>query len=336
MYNPGAPNVSLGAALDLLASLMNHDCEPNAFVIFEGRELRLRSQRPIARGEEITITYVTPGFGVSKRRKELKNNYYFDCQCSLIRSVIVIVPQLIHVAGKRCQAESSEISRLFDGDPNRVKSFEDVSEGFTDMAALYAMKLSTDESIALLKSIDTIINKGLSAFPNGDWPSHLEPLPYFMSNLASLYAREGYLTEALIYQLNSLVSERQQFGLHWAWRFYGFLLTVMQIVSQSTNGFFADAGITADELMLLCAAYHEEFIFVAKETFGEDAEFTKTIVDLCKEWVGNLGGGQGIRNRFAMDFVKVQIKLFNWARADKRLAKALSKPRDFSLLKGTA
>lgn len=67
--------------LDPLASIMNHDCEPNPFVIYERNELRVRSQRPIASGEEITIAYVSPDDMLLKRMAALLTMYFFRCQC---------------------------------------------------------------------------------------------------------------------------------------------------------------------------------------------------------------------------------------------------------------
>lgn len=245
--------------------------------------------------------------------------------------------QLIIIPGERCQRETKDISTLFSGDPTLIKTFSQLSSDITTLSSQHIAALthkpSKDQLTSLLSTIETILKKGLSLFPSGDWPSHLEPMPYFMSNLASLYSREGHLAEALIYQLNGLVSERQQYGLHWAWRFYGFLLTMMRLASQPEDPFFADVGFAAKEMMILCAAYHEEFLFVAKETFGEDAEFTKGIWEMCGEWVGKMSCGMGVRNRFAMDFVKFQVKLFDWADVDKRMAKALSRPRNFGRLK---
>ena len=72
----------ISATLDLFASLMNHSCDPNAFVFCKGAQLRARSLRPIAAGEEITISYVNPLYNYNFRQKRLKSKYFFACQCT--------------------------------------------------------------------------------------------------------------------------------------------------------------------------------------------------------------------------------------------------------------
>jgi hypothetical protein len=61
----------IGSCLDIVGSLMNHSCDPNAFVFHEGSELRVRSLKPIRAGEEITQSYYDGDTDVLPRRKGL-------------------------------------------------------------------------------------------------------------------------------------------------------------------------------------------------------------------------------------------------------------------------
>lgn len=79
----------LGEAVYLSASKVNHSCAPNSLVSFgEGKnlcELKIQCTKgPIKDGQEVTISYGPLATKNSKeeRRKILKDNYYFDCQCS--------------------------------------------------------------------------------------------------------------------------------------------------------------------------------------------------------------------------------------------------------------
>jgi hypothetical protein len=76
-----AEGVTLGTSLDLVASLMNHSCDPNAFVLFEGDMLCVRSLRQLAVGEEITQCYADVEMDVLLRQQVLKSEYFFDCFC---------------------------------------------------------------------------------------------------------------------------------------------------------------------------------------------------------------------------------------------------------------
>lgn len=71
----------IGYALDMVTAIINHSCVPNAFVTFEGCQLRVRSLRPIAAGEEITVSYADPSMPVFNRQKFLRDMYFFECHC---------------------------------------------------------------------------------------------------------------------------------------------------------------------------------------------------------------------------------------------------------------
>ena len=71
---------TVGMTLDPLAAVMNHSCDPNAFYILEGANIRVRSLRPIKVGEEITIAYTDVTFAREERRKNL-TSWFFDCAC---------------------------------------------------------------------------------------------------------------------------------------------------------------------------------------------------------------------------------------------------------------
>lgn len=79
-----------GAALDLVASFMNHSCDPNAHAFFEGTQLRVRSLKPIQAGDEITLAYVDPKTGVMMRRELLSSNHFFACKCKSKASTLSV------------------------------------------------------------------------------------------------------------------------------------------------------------------------------------------------------------------------------------------------------
>ncbi|CAI1739334.1 hypothetical protein SEUBUCD646_0O03750 [Saccharomyces eubayanus] len=69
-------------------SFMNHDCEPNAYIeqAEEHEELKLHARKPIKKGEQVCVTYVNPLHGVRLRRRELRVNWGFLCQCDRCRN----------------------------------------------------------------------------------------------------------------------------------------------------------------------------------------------------------------------------------------------------------
>jgi hypothetical protein len=84
---PADKKQSLGACLDMVTSLLNHDCQPNALIFFEGDELRARSLRTIRAGEELTRCYWDPTSDVLLRQQVFQAEQFFKCQCMLLQGV---------------------------------------------------------------------------------------------------------------------------------------------------------------------------------------------------------------------------------------------------------
>ncbi|KAJ5666982.1 hypothetical protein N7462_011391 [Penicillium macrosclerotiorum] len=71
----------IGLYLHPYAALMNHSCDYNSTVGFDGEELFVKAIRPIKKGEQIFISYIDTTTPNEVRRKELSERYFFDCQC---------------------------------------------------------------------------------------------------------------------------------------------------------------------------------------------------------------------------------------------------------------
>ena len=69
----------------LLAAMMSHSCIPNTeqaiHSLADGLKFELRATRPIARGEQITITYTELLAPTAVRQFELLNSKLFLCSC---------------------------------------------------------------------------------------------------------------------------------------------------------------------------------------------------------------------------------------------------------------
>ena len=68
--------------LYFVSSFLNHNCEPNTYYeIGPKLELKLYARKPIEEGEELFIAYVNPLHDTRLRRRELRVNYGFQCNC---------------------------------------------------------------------------------------------------------------------------------------------------------------------------------------------------------------------------------------------------------------
>jgi len=63
------------------AALINHSCEYNSTVGFDGEELFVKAIRPIKKNEQIFISYIDTTTPKEIRCKELSERYFFDCKC---------------------------------------------------------------------------------------------------------------------------------------------------------------------------------------------------------------------------------------------------------------
>ena len=71
----------VGLYLHPYAALMNHSCDYNCIVGFDGDELFVKAIRPIDKGEQIFISYVDATNPYEVRQEELSTRYFFHCRC---------------------------------------------------------------------------------------------------------------------------------------------------------------------------------------------------------------------------------------------------------------
>ncbi|KAF1781559.1 Zinc finger, MYND-type [Phytophthora cactorum] len=75
-------NEAVGIGLFPEGALFNHDCDPNCVVSFKGREMKVHVVKNVEVGQELTVSYIELLQSTKKRRMELKDSYFFDCQCT--------------------------------------------------------------------------------------------------------------------------------------------------------------------------------------------------------------------------------------------------------------
>lgn len=71
----------MGTGLYPITSIINHSCVPNSVLVFEGRVSSVRAVEPIAKGTEVSISYIETAAATDTRQKDLKQ-YFFSCTCS--------------------------------------------------------------------------------------------------------------------------------------------------------------------------------------------------------------------------------------------------------------
>lgn len=72
----------IGVYVHPYAALINHSCDYNSVVVFDGEEAFVKAVRPISTGEQVFISYIDATNPRDIRRKELAERFFFHCQCS--------------------------------------------------------------------------------------------------------------------------------------------------------------------------------------------------------------------------------------------------------------
>ncbi|TRY75019.1 hypothetical protein TCAL_07034 [Tigriopus californicus] len=72
-----------GQAIFPTFSFMSHSCTSNAnHVVFPNRHLALQAKVLIKKGDEITISYISPLQSTMRRQAKLRDKWFFECSCS--------------------------------------------------------------------------------------------------------------------------------------------------------------------------------------------------------------------------------------------------------------
>ncbi|KAB8292132.1 hypothetical protein EYC80_007875 [Monilinia laxa] len=74
-------NGPIGICLDPLLARANHHCNPNAAITFDGKRATLRALSPIAKGEQVFISYIDETQRREARQAALAKTWFFNCHC---------------------------------------------------------------------------------------------------------------------------------------------------------------------------------------------------------------------------------------------------------------
>ncbi|KAL2834297.1 hypothetical protein BDW59DRAFT_156238 [Aspergillus cavernicola] len=159
-----------GLYLHPFAALMNHSCNYNCVVGFDGPELYVKAIYPIQNHEQIFISYVDATNPVDIRKKELRERYFFECRC------------------EKCSSETPASQ-----DRNISEEAEAVAK---DAYALLESGSASDDSWKLSETIQNLISHS--------WPKTQQPfISVLDESITADIARGefgyGFLNSALRY-----------------------------------------------------------------------------------------------------------------------------------------
>jgi SET and MYND domain-containing protein len=297
--------------------VINHSCDPNAHVFFEGERLFVRSLKEIAAGEEITVCYIDPTLDVAARKALLKREYFFDCCCKLppVSDATHSNPD----PGTRCESELNEQRSLL-GDDNKLPALHQAQREIINLissavrVSKYPGVYPDYDNLATVETKIRTITAGAFS-PDKPWPDHMEPLPSARLSLAMLYLEQGKPIPALRNVLKArLFSFRKDIGPEWVNEMVD-VVTVC-IVAGSLP---PDAAALEDKTVpsledirtvtygYLLAACHGVL-----KAFGGESEYSKGIQEMMGVMVAKRPGVTPGTQEFATEFQPAQTRVLAW------------------------
>ena len=178
----------LGLCLDPLVATVNHSCDPNAVITFDGPILSLRSSRAIESDEEISISYIDCTNPYHMRQEELRDRYFFSCRCG------------------RCQRESS-----LGDDPFHSPTNQDAEKQCFDMLA--KAKKETSHQASMMECLQAT---QLLKATRPPWPLGRQPWPSIRLQLVLSYLTAKQWTAAVSEMLvNYFYIDPKLFPMPW-------------------------------------------------------------------------------------------------------------------------
>jgi hypothetical protein len=156
------------------------------------------------------------------------------------------------------------------------------------------------------------------AFPNGDWPDQLEPLPSLHIRIAQMLKAQGHYIEAAKHGIKGCMASERRVGPEWIQN----LLELLQIFARvsvlpETHTTRRNSGfLNQNQLWHVIYGSLHILVLDAIKTFGPDAAYTQAI----QHWYSQcLASGieplPGTR-AFATQFKRIQSEMVSWAGLD--------------------
>ncbi|KAH6631325.1 hypothetical protein F5144DRAFT_592358 [Chaetomium tenue] len=265
------------------------------------RYLRVRSIKPIAAGEEITICYVDPALTLTARKAFLQHEYFFDCSCN------------------RCKAERKECSSLLGG-TEKLSTLPQYQQDIVQLigAAVKAAKYpgvfpDYEDPAAIETRLRTIT---VNAFPPGkSWPEHMEPLPSARLSLAMLYLGKGQPVPALRNALKAQLLSSRRRGREWVNDMMDVItiLIVAASLPPDSSAFMDKKFPPSSDIHNVTVGYFIAAADQASGVFGAEAEYAKGISHMTNVMAKQKGPPMPGSKEFIEAFVSAQRKLLEWA-----------------------
>ncbi|RYP93243.1 hypothetical protein DL770_000618 [Monosporascus sp. CRB-9-2] len=191
----GGEGGKLGIGFDPFLCNANHSCEPNAILVFNQPQTLLRALKPIKKGEEVLMRYVEETNPFSVRQADLRERYYFSCQCPKCTKGSKFQEDAF---AKRPEELSAEYCKIADGlitrhEANLHKFFVPANDETAQrrMAALQAEAFSVSRRPTGYADEEEVKAALKMCINSGMWTWTRQPIPELCRQLFGLYIASG-------------------------------------------------------------------------------------------------------------------------------------------------
>lgn len=194
--------VKFGIGFDNTICAANHSCDPNVTMTFLQPKVELRALRPIKSGEEIFVKYVDVTNPIGVRQAELKQRYFFDCQCSkclkgtggaedrFAESPDSLPSRYFAVADVLVKKHEAKLPHFL-GSPVDTATTAQKRVAAMEAEAFVISGTTLDGGDSLESDEEKIRNALKMCLDSGMWSLTRQPVPQFCRQLFQMYLENG-------------------------------------------------------------------------------------------------------------------------------------------------
>jgi len=204
--------------------------------------------------------------------------------------------------------------RWASGDTSQVTSLGESQSAILDLMNV-TIQASKDSGEMDAERIYTKIKDVADqAFPNGDWPQALQPLPLVHSSIADMYKVQRNYLEAFAFGLRGCLQCRRS-GQAWVHHLFDLVQHFVPLVLQpNESALFKDKKfLTEKELWDVYHGYLRELAITSTKVFGPNTTYSKAVKRGWDEALDSAGKPRPGTSAFAKKFKTAQAKLLAWA-----------------------
>ncbi|ROV99523.1 hypothetical protein VMCG_06318 [Cytospora schulzeri] len=294
-----------GACFDVVVSLINHCCDENAHIFFEGRETRCRALKDIPAGSEITVCYPDVRQDVLQRRRTLKEHFYITCNCS------------------KCKDEMAEHVAADVKYNDHINILRGAQEKLNKLQHTYATAFNnyTARNIkAVLEYQNKLLDIEKEVYHGGNWPSHMEPMPTALRTLGCMFRDLNYVV-GLEFILKGTLYNRHHSGPSWVLDLMA-VVKYMIFIAQSNDGDdFKWTGAGHPEVLGgratlrdVARGYMAIVCVDSKFTFGLDTKYVRALYKMAGDIIDRRGDPTIETDEFGQRFEESQERLMAWGK----------------------